>query len=86
MKVKRVINTILFLIVVTIITLLWTLVSFKSVLLSTGIFSLLMYFNITTTSLGNAFIGRDFNRHNDVFWRILFILISSLSFGIYFNI
>ena len=58
----------------------------KILLLSTGIFSLLMYFNISFTTLANAFIGRDINPNYDIFWKMLFIITTSLTLGIYFNI
>ena len=75
-----------FVLIAIIVTLLWVFIGFKSVLLSLGIFSLMFYINIATTTLGNAFIGRDINVNYDIFWKLLFTFISSLCFGIYFNI
>lgn len=66
--------------------LIWVFVGFKGFLLTSSIFSILMYFNITLTSLANAFIGRGENTILDIVWRILFMLIASIGFGIYFNI
>lgn len=66
--------------------LIWIFVGFKGFLLTCSIFSILMYFNITLTSLANAFIGRGENTILDIVWRILFMLIASIGFGIYFNI
>lgn len=67
-------------------TLIWIFVGFKGFLLTFSIFSFLMYFNITLTSLANAFIGRGENTIIDIIWRILFIILSAIGFGIYFNI
>lgn len=66
--------------------LIWIFVGFKGFLLTCSIFSILMYFNITLTSLANAFIGRGENTILDIVWRILFMLLASIGFGIYFNI
>lgn len=66
--------------------LIWIFVGFKGFLLTFSIFSILMYFNITLTSLANAFIGRGENTILDIVWRILFILLASIGLGIYFNI
>lgn len=66
--------------------LIWVFVGFKGFLLTFSIFSILMYFNITLTSLANAFIGRGENTILDIVWRILFILLASIGLGIYFNI
>lgn len=66
--------------------LIWVFVGFKGFLLTFSIFSILMYFNITLTSLANAFISRGENTILDIVWRILFILLASIGLGIYFNI
>lgn len=66
--------------------LIWVFVSFKGFLLTCSLFFILMYFNITITSLANAFIGRGENTIIDIIWRILFIILSAIGFGIYFNI
>lgn len=65
---------------------LWLAVSFKAALLAMSLFSLLMWLNVTFTTLGKAFIGRDVDVNYDVFWKILFIILASAGFGIYFNI
>ena len=72
--------------VIMMILMAWGIVGLKCLLLTIGIFSLLFYINIVTTTLGNAFIGRDIDMNYDIFWKILFIIISSLSFGIYFSL
>ena len=85
----RIINNIgkiIILSVLLIIILIWVFIGFKSVLLTIGILTLLSYINTAITTLGNAFIGRDININYDIFWKMLFIFISSLCFGIYFNI
>lgn len=68
------------------VVLIWIFGGFKSFLLTFSIFSLLMYFNITLTSLANAFISRGENTVNDIAWRILFIMMASIGLGVYFNI
>ena len=86
---NRIINNIgkiIILSVLLIIILIWVFIGFKSVLLTIGILTLLSYINTAITTLGNAFIGRDININYDIFWKMLFIFISSLCFGIYFNI
>lgn len=65
---------------------LWLTVSFKAALLAMSLFCLLMWFNVTLTTLGNALIGRDVDVNYDIFWKILFIILASVGFGIYFNI
>lgn len=80
------IGKIITLFVIVIIFMIWVFIGFKSVLLTIGILTLLSYINIAITTLGNAFIGRDINMSYDIFWKMLFIFISSLCFGIYFNI
>lgn len=82
----NIINYIICLHFIIITALLWIFVNFKCVILTIGIFSLLFYINISTTTIANAFIGRSINVNYDIFWKVLFILISSISFGIFFNI
>lgn len=65
---------------------LWISISFKAALFSMSLFCLLMWLNITLTTLGNALIGRDVDVNYDIFWKILFIILASAGFGIYFNI
>ena len=65
---------------------LWFTLGFKAALLSASLFCLLMWLNVTLTTLGNAMIGRDVDVNYDIFWKILFIILASTGFGIYFNI
>ena len=85
-KIINNIGKIIILSAIVIISLIWAFIGFKSVLLTIGILTLLSYINISLTTLGNAFIGRDINVNYDIFWKLLFTFISSLCFGIYFNI
>lgn len=80
------IGKIIILSAIVIISLIWIFIGFKSVLLTIGILTLLSYINTAITTLGNALIGRDIDMNYDIFWKILFIILSSVSFGIYFNI
>lgn len=77
---------ILFGFLLLVVIILWISVGFKGALLTASIFCLLMYINTTLTTLGNAFIGRDIDTNYDIFWKIFFIILSSVGFGIYFNI
>ena len=88
MKEKIINNSgkIILLIVTLIAIFMWIFIGFKSMLLTIGILTLLSYINITITTLGNAFIGRDINLNYDIFWKILFSFIISICFGIYFNV
>ena len=45
-----------------------------------------MWINTALTTLGNAMIGRDVDVNYDIFWKILFIILASAGFGVYFNI
>lgn len=65
---------------------LWITISFKAALLSMSIYCLLMWLNVTFTTLGNAMIGRDVDVNYDIFWKMLFIILASAGFGAYFNI
>lgn len=85
-KIINNIGKIILLIVILIAIFMWIFISFKSMLLTIGILTLLSYINITITTLGNAFIGRDINLNYDIFWKIVFSFIISICFGIYFNI
>ena len=85
-KIINNIGKIILLSVILIAIFMWIFISFKSMLLTIGILTLLSYINITITTLGNAFIGRDINMSYDIFWKMLFIFITSLCFGIYFNV
>ena len=70
----------------SIVALIWIIVDFKAALLTGSIFCILMYLNTTLTTLGNAMIGRDVDVNYDIFWKIFFIILSSIGFGVYFNI
>ncbi len=61
-------------------------ISFKASLLMLSVFSLLMFINVSLTTLGNAFIGRNIKMNYDIFWKMLFIILSSVGFGLYFNL
>ena len=65
---------------------LWLTIGFKAALLAMSLFCLLMWVNILFTTLGNAFMGKDIDVNYDIFWKILFIILASVGFGIYFNI
>jgi hypothetical protein len=62
------------------------LIGVKALVLSVSIFSLLCYFNVAITTLGNSFSGKVIDNNYDIFWKLLFISIASIGFGIYFNI
>lgn len=57
--------------------------SWKSLAFVGGLGCLLMFVNISLTTLGNAFIGRNIDMTFDIFWKIFFIVMSSICFGIY---
>lgn len=61
-------------------------VSFKSAVLLISLFSLFMWINTLITTIGNVMIGRDLNPNYDIFWKMLFIIVSSFGFALYFNI
>jgi len=61
-------------------------IGIKALVLSISIFSTMMFFNIVMTTLGKAFQNNNINVNYDIFWKLLFITISSIGFGIYFNI
>ncbi len=64
----------------------WICISFKAMLFFNGTFSLLMFINVSATTLCNALIGREISTKNDVFWKLLFILISCICYTLYFTI
>lgn len=66
--------------------LLWVIIGFKAALFALSSFCMLMWINTTLTTLGNAMIGRDIDVNYDIFWKILFIILASTGFGVYFNI
>lgn len=61
-------------------------IGIKALVLSISIFSTMMFFNIVMTTLGKAFQNSSINVNYDIFWKLLFITVSSIGFGIYFNI
>ena len=61
-------------------------IGIKALVLSISVFSTMMFFNIVMTTLGKAFQYKDINVNYDIFWKLLFITVSSIGFGIYFNI
>ena len=77
---------ILFLVFVAAIVASAVYISFKASLLMLSVFSLLMFINVSLTTLGNAFIGRNIKMNYDIFWKMLFIILSSVGFGLYFNL
>jgi len=79
-------GSILFAFMSIICIVLWATIGLKAFLLTFSLFCLLMWFNITFTTLGNAFIGRDIDVNYDIFWKLLFIILASAGFGVYFNI
>lgn len=85
-KNRRIIGFILLIVVLVPIILIGILSNIRTLLLTIGIFSLLFYLNIALTTLGNAFIGRNINPNYDIFWKILFIIISSCCLSLFFTI
>lgn len=85
-KALTILGNVFFITVAVIIAVLWMVVGFKCALLTFSLLNLLMYINIAITTLGNAFIGRNIDMNYDMFWKILFILMSAIGFGIYFTI
>lgn len=61
-------------------------IGIKALVLSISVFSAMMFFNIVMTTLGKAFQNSNINVNYDIFWKLLFMTISSIGFGIYFNI
>lgn len=86
MKKIKLISNLFFIVAIIMIAAIWAMFGLKCVMLSVGLFSFLMFINISATSIANAMISRDFSRYNDVFWKILFIIMCSISIGIYFSI
>ena len=64
----------------------WVCVDFQSMTFFIGTFSLLMFINISTTTLCNVLVGREIPTENDVFWKVFFILTSSICYSLYFTI
>ena len=79
-------STILIIFFGLIIATLWVFVGFKCGLLFISLFSLMMYVNITTTDLCNALVGRQLPPANGIFWKIIFILTTTIPISIVFMI
>jgi len=77
-------NNIILLMPVFISIILGIIFPIKFGLLFYGIFNLGLYIQITVTTLSNALLGSGVNSANDTFWKLLLLLISSLSFAIFF--
>lgn len=60
--------------------------NFKIVCLFIGSFSLLMFINISFTSLCNALVGREITVENDVFWKMVFILLTCIFYCLFFSL
>ena len=75
------------------LTIFWSFIVYMAVLndckglfIGYGIFSLLMYVNVATTTICNALTTRVVDKKGDIFWKLYFIIMTSLSFGAYFCI
>lgn len=77
---------ILFIIYFIILVVLTITLGFKCALLMFSIISVLMYSHISITTLSNAFMGRNIDADTDAFWKLFFILCSSIGFAIFFAI
>lgn len=62
-----------------------SIISYKTFVLYISISSLFMYLHITTTTLCNALVARDFDSKGDLFWKLLFIVVSTVGFSIFFT-
>lgn len=60
-------------------------ISYKTFVLYVSIASLFMYIHITVTTLSNALIARDINSKGDLFWKLLFMTVSTIGFSIFFT-
>ena len=67
-------------------SLIWLTIGFKGFVLFVSIFCILMWLNISFTMLGNAIIGHVEDINYDLFWKMLFILLASVGFGVYLNL
>lgn len=61
-------------------------VGFKCGILFISLFSLMMYINIITTDLCNALVGRQLPPANGIFWKIVFILTTTIPLSIVLTI
>ena len=64
--------------------LLWWIVSFKWGILFFGLYSFGIYTHITITTLSNALVGREINVTDDLFWKIVFLLMGCLCLSVFF--
>lgn len=60
-------------------------ISYKTFVLYVSIASLFMYIHITVTTLSNALVARDINSKGDLFWKLLFMTVSTIGFSIFFT-
>lgn len=60
-------------------------ISYKTFVLYISIASLFMYIHVTVTTLSNALIARDINSKGDLFWKLLFMTVSTIGFSIFFT-
>lgn len=64
----------------------WCFISFKTSLLFIGSFTLMMFINISFTSLCNALVGKEVPSEGDAFWKILFMFITCVCYSLFFTI
>lgn len=73
-------------IIILISILLSLLVNIKAMFLFLSLFTMIMYINIMLIELYNIIIDKSQHFNDNSLWKIIFILISSVCFGVYFNI
>lgn len=56
----------------------------KALVLFLTSFCIMMWINITLTTIGNALIGRMVDAPGNAFWRILFMILGATGLGVYF--
>lgn len=79
--------SVLMLLLPTVVTvLLGVLFSLKSAFVFLGLHSLGMFVHINVTSFTNAFIGREVNTKGDVFWKMFFLFIFTISFTLVYSL
>jgi len=62
-----------------------SMISYKTFVLYIAISSLLMYLHVTISTLSNALVARDFDSKGDLFWKLLLMTVSAISFSIFFT-
>lgn len=62
-----------------------SMISYKTFVLYIAISSLLMYLHVTISTLSNALVARDFDSKGDLFWKLLFMTVSAISFSLFFT-